>query len=390
VVAHLTPGRVRKILKSARANPQTSWNIPALERLLENSPVPKDYSQYQSDPKKTNGNNDLDRTYDLITRYETGSGGETITFCREVTEAPLRVLKNKSKWGYRRVQYLVIDPAPLTPFGISRVRLASPNQNFMNIYLGNISSMLLLNSKPPLFRKGTFLKPTPVKRGAEWYTSDPNAEIGYKNMDNGSLAQYPSMAQQFMGQIQNIMGGQTMTINAGSKTSQFGKTAPGVQAGQDFAGLEANQITKILENFLRQYALVALDTLFSEQEGEDIIIVDDETKNAINSISPDYIGDDNSVSIRWEDLYGSIKEWSVEVDVSLSPDELKDQKRADLQDMLVVLAQNAQELGPDAVTKVGEITNMLLQDKVPLAKPMNTAPIQPTTLPPVPSAGPPQ
>ncbi len=380
VVAHLTPSRIRKILKAAENNPETSWNVEGLRRVLESTPIPKDYTQYQPDSKKMHGADAYGKTYEFITLLETGSGAKKITFCKEYQDAPLRVLESKSKWGYPPVQYLVIDPAALTPFGTSRVRLASPNQNFMNIYYGNIATMLLLNSNPPVFKRGVFLKPTPLKKGALWESVDPNAEITLKTLDNGALAQFPTMAQQFAGQIQNIMGGQTNTVSAGSKNSMFGRTAPGVQAGQEFMSLEANQITNILENFLRQFALSALDILISERSGEEILILDDEAMNAINQVAPGAVGEDHKIQIIWEEFYARIEEMAVFIEGSLSPDELKERKHADLQDMLVVLAQNAQTI-PGAAEKVQEITNMLLQDKSPLVKPM---PIQAPQLQPGP------
>lgn len=182
-------------------------------------------------------------------------------------------------------------------------------------------------------------------------------------------------------------------MNAGSKSSGFSKTAPGVKQAQDYMDTSTNQVTKILENFLRQYALVALDTLLSEQEGVDRIIVDDETKDAINRVAlnnwmkknpgadpaafVEPIGDDNKIEIDWQRFYEAIEEWSVDIDVSLTPDELKDQKRSDLQDMLVVLAQNAQELGPEAVQKVKEITDMLMEDQAPLVGALGNTPLPP-------------
>lgn len=380
VSAYLTKSRVRRILRLAEGNPNTTWNVEGLRQILMSDPPAKDYSQYLPDVDKSRGGQDMGRTYEFVTRYEVGKGGNIITFCKSYPEAPLRFRKNRSKWGYPKVQYLVIDPAPLTPFGTSRVRLASPNQNFMNIYYASIAAMLLLNSNPPVFKKGSFLKPTPLKRGAIWESVDPGADITLKTMDNGALSQFVPMAQQFMGQIQNIMGGQTMTINAGSKGSVFGKTAPGVQAGQDFANLEINQVTNILENFLRQYALVALDTLICEESGTVSLIVDDEAKNNINQIVPGTIGDDNRIEITWEDFYAGIEQWSVEVEVSLSPDELKDEKRKDIQDILVTLSQNAQVI-PGAPEKIQELYNMLIQDNVPLAKPIQTQPTMPEMMP---------
>lgn len=375
VVANLTESRVRKIRNAAAKNPNTSWIVPMLDQVLAATPRAKDYSIYESSARQNQAGAQAGPTYEFVTRYETGPDATIVTFCPEVTDAPLRVLDSKSKWGYPRVQYLVIDPAALTPFGVSRVRLASPNQNLMNIYYGNIAAMLLLNSKPPILKRGRFLKPVELKRGAVWETLDQNAQADLKNMDNGALQSFVEMQQQFATQIQNIMGNAITPANSGSGT--FSKTGPGVKQQNAVQDLSTNQITKILENFLRQYALVALDTLFAEQSGIEKIIVDDDTKNAINQLKPGAIGDDNKITMDWERFYQAIEEWSVEISVSLSKDELDEKKRADLQDMLVVLAQNAAELGPEAAQKVKEITDMLMQDTTPLVKPLSLAPVAP-------------
>lgn len=388
VTAHLTPSRVRDILKKAEANEETSWNPEVLRRVLEGAPRATEYSQHASAPRQNTAGEAASPSYEFVTRYPVGNIKEDIvTFCPEITEAPLRVIPNFSRWGYPRVMYLVIDPAALTPFGISRVRLASPNQNLMNIYYGNIAAMLLLNSKPPILKRGRFTTPVQLKQGVVWETMDPQATAELKNLDNGSLQFFPQMAQQFAGQIQNIMGGKSATVSGGTKQA-FGKTAVGEKRAQTYEDASSNQVTKILENFLRQYALTGLDTLFSEQEGTDMIIVDDETKNAINSLKPGFVGEDNKVEMEWETFYKAIEEWSVQIDVSLSKDELDEKKRADLQDMLVVLAQNS-EGNPEAMQKVQEITNMLLQDKAPLIKPMagSTVPTIPGT-PPAPQPAP--
>lgn len=393
VVANLTPSRVKKILKAAQDNENTTWNVAALTEILKTSPRAKDYSIYESSAKRNQPGEQAGPTYQFVTRKETGPSAIDVTFCEEYSDAPMRVVNNKSKWGYPRVLYLVIDPAALTPFGVSRVRLASPNQNLMNIYYANIAAMLLLNSKPPILKRGRFTKPVQLKQGAVWETLDQNASADLKNLDNGALEQFVPFAQQFAGQIQNIMGGSTSQVNNTNGKSGYGKTGPGVKAATDQQDTNNNQITKILENFLRQYALTGLDTLLSEQTGEDKIIVDDETKNAINELAPGSIGDDNKILINWERFYQAIEEWSVNIDVSLSPDELKDEKRSDIQDMLTVLAQNAQNI-PGAAQKVAELTDMLMQDAAPLVSksPAANAPSVPgpqAVTAPMPEAAPP-
>jgi hypothetical protein len=399
VTANLTKTRVKKILSMAKSNPDTSWDIAALEELLESTPLAKSYSQYQSEPRRNQAAQEAGPTYEVVTRYETGEDGIVVTFSPQITTKPLRTFESKSKFGYPRVQMLVIDPAPLSPFGLSRVRLASPNQNLMNIYYGNIASMLLLNSKPPVLKRGRFTKPVQLKQNAVWETLDQNADAKLVTMDNGALKEFVPMAQQFVGQIENIMGRSAGITNGNGGSGGFSKTAGGVKDQDRVENSSTNQITKILENFLRQYAIVALDTLISEQEGEQSLIVDDATKNSINRLAPGTIGDDHKILMNWEEFYlgkptvdeagqpvlgadgepqreGGIEDWSIDIEVSVSKDQLKDKQRADLQDMLVVLAQNADVLGPEAKQKVQEITDMLMEDLTPDTKPIDVDPEQ--------------
>lgn len=396
VQANLTRTRVQKILAMAKANPKTSWNPVALQRVLDTDPRTRSYSRFEPITRRQHSEAE-GPTYQFITRKETGPGGVDVTFCMDIEDVPLRVLESRSKFGYPKVLMLVIDPAQLSPFGVSRVRLASPMQNFMNIYLGNIASMLLLNSKPPIFKRGRFSKPVQLKQGAVWETLDQNASADLKNMDNGSLEKFVELANWINQQIATIMG------KAPANQTQASKTAPGVKQAQQVEDSSTNQITKLLENFLRQYALSGLDTLLSEQEGEEDLIVDDETMNGINNIvmaaynsNPDnqipgaapyvpLIGDDHKFAMNWERFYAAIEDWSVEIEVSVSKDEMEEKKRADTQDMLTVLAQNASALGPETQTKVQQLTDMLMQDITPTVKPITvggqTPPAAPNTGP---------
>jgi len=407
-VANLTKTRVRKIRDAAMANPNTTWNVPALNKLLEQDPKGNNYSIYQSDPnqKKASENSP---TFPFVTKLDVGRGAKFTTFCPQIEDEALRVIENRSKFGFPRIQALVIDPAALSPFGVSRVRLASPWQNLMNAFLQNITSMLLLNSKPPILKRGRFTKPVQLKQGAVWEAQDMNAKAELITLDNGALAQFVPFAQQMASQIQNIMGMPTGTVNGNSNAFGFSKTAPGVKMQERFQNSSLTQITNIVENFLRQYALVALDTYICEQMGEQTVIVDDECKDAINrlaesnfvdgQIDPETqqpitfvppIGEDNRFTINWDDFYrgkvemdelgapvldangkekrkGGIETLSVEIELSIAKDELDEKKRGDLQDMLTVFMQNS-DGNPAMQRKVGELTDMLLEKTVPDSK----------------------
>lgn len=383
VKTNLVPSRVRKIVKQAKNNPETSWVVPMLEKLLvEGTPQPTNYSQHESAGRQRQASEAASKVYTFVTRYPVGSPDEPIvTFCPEFSDGPVRVMEQRSKWCFPRVQYLVIDPDGLSPFGVSRVRMVSPNVNFLNIYMGNVASMLMLNSKPPVFQQGRFSTPVQLKQGVTWKTNDPNAKASLITLDNGTLTQFPTVAEYFQRQIQGIMGSPKGSIAPGaSGKSSYGNTGPGVRMQQQEQDVQINKLTKIFENYLSQYGLCALDLILSEQEGTDNIIVDDETKNAINQLAPGAIGDDNVFVMNWRDFYDAIQTMQVKVQVSLSKDELDEKKRADIQDMLVVLGQNAQTI-PGAAEKVAELTNILLEDKAPLLSPMQPMGAMPAALP---------
>jgi len=408
VVANLTKSRVRKIRNAANKNPNSSWNVDALDKLIAMDPETMfKYSIYQSDPRKKAEAEYLAKTYQVVTKYDVGRGGEFITFCPQLEEDEdiLRTIENKSKFGYPRVNFLVIDPVPLSPFGLSRVRLASPNQNLANIYYQNIASMLLLNSKPPVLKRGRFTKPVVLKQGVVWEALDQNAKAELISMDNGALSQFTPMMEFLTSQIQNIMGQPFSAVNNGG---DFSKTGPGVKQQNKVQDLTTNQVTNLIENFLRQYALVALDTLIAEQTienidpetgekipNESVLIVDDETKDAINRVGeaefvPEIdpatgmptqytplIGRDNEITIDWNDFYDSVKTWSVEIELSIGKDELEEKMRSDLQDTLVTIMQNDDGTDPEMRAKAKELLDRLLEKTVPDSKRMSMAPPAP-------------
>lgn len=406
VVANLTKTRVKKIRNNAKNNPNSTWFVEALDRLLEIGPdSSQNYSIYKTAARQQGGQTN-NSTYTFVTQYEVGKGGKFITFCPQIEDMPLRVVKNRSKFGFPRVNFLVIDPAPLSPFGTSRVRLASPNQNLMNAYYQNVASMFILNSAPPILKRGRFTKPVQLKQNAVWETLDQNATAELVELSNGSLTQFVQIAQQMSAQIQNMMGVPTGTINGGSNAMGYSKTAPGVKMQQQASDSSTNQVTNIMENFLRQHALVSLDTFIAEQTvdvddpenpNEEEIIVDDECKNAINRLAkqnfqpspevPEFIpliGDDNIFTINWNAFYDDIKKMSVEIELSIGKDELDEKQRADLQDMLTTLLQNSDAIGPEIRQYIIQLLDMLMEKSVPQSKrfnPMPEVPV-PTTVPP--------
>lgn len=364
VRTRVTKSQLKRVLKAAEKNPETTWDVESLKELLTKDPSSDSLSQYVPESRQS-GIDDMDsNTYDIITRYEYGPYGEVCTYSTAL-DKPLRKFNSKSKFGYPRINFLVIDPALLAPFGVSRVRLASPSANYANIYLQSTAKMLLINADPPVFQKGTFTTPLRLKRGALWQTTDPNAEAKLQELSNSTLTQFESVLQFVANQVYAVMGVTPGSTGSGNTSNNYSKTAAGVQMEKQTRDLSVTQITNIVENYIRQYALTALDLFISEQSGTDMIIVDDKCKDAINMLAPGVVGDDNRLKITWEELYASIETWTIDIDLSMGKDEMEDKKRADLQDMLTVMKQTANPGDPVAAQRSAAIENQLLEKTAP-------------------------
>jgi hypothetical protein len=328
-----------------------------------------------------------------MTRYKYGPFGEVCTFATNL-DKPLRKYNSKSKFGYPRINFLVIDPAQLTPFGVSRVRLASPSANYANIYLQSTAKMLLLNADPPVFQKGSFITPVLLKRGALWQSTDPNADVKLQELSNSTLTQFENVLKFVDNQIYAIMGVTPNNLPGGQQAGGTYQNKVSSTMEKSSSDMATTQVTNIVENFIRQYALTALDLFICEQVGETPLIVDDKCKNAINQLAKGQfdkanpvdpmtgmppvdpmtgapaqfvptIGDDNVIMINWADFYEGIKTWTVDIDLSMSGDELEEKKRGDIQDMLTVQSQTSDPNDPVARQRKMALEDELLKDVVP-------------------------
>lgn len=366
VRTRVTKHALKGLLKAAKENPDTQWDVEELQNLYDAGPQPFDLNQYLPTTRQNAGFG-MEENYDLITRYGVGAYYDVEVYSPQSTK-PLMAFKSKSKFGYPRISLLTLDPAELSPFGISRAKLASPMANYGNIYLQSTAKMQLLNADAPVFKRGLFTTATPLRRGAIWESADPNADVRIMELSNSTLEQFNNVMSYIDSNIMSTLG--VGSSNPSARSSAY-QNKDAVQSEVKDKDLSSQQVTAIIENAIRQYALTALDLFISEQTGDTPLIVDDEAKDAINQLnpaapgSPEYVGDDNVVMVNWEQYYDRIQTWTVKVDLSIRRDQLQDKERADLQDTFTVMKQTANPDDPVANATADALGAKLVQDAVP-------------------------
>ncbi len=333
--------RFEAILASAKDDPDSTYNLDVIRQLLELQPDGENYAGQSIETNQKQANAPTD-AYQVITYHDYAKGGNTVLFNPQQDE-PFQVMPNKSKFSYPRLLMLVIDPAPLNPFGLSRVRLASPNQTFLNALRQNVGYTWLYNSSPALLQLGQFATAVSLKRNALIKSTDYQASVKPILLDTSTSQQYSTISQQVIQQIIDIIAGTASALGAIGQS----KTGVGAQTQKENLDDNTTQLTNLLENLLRQYALVAIDVLLSESMGEDDIIVNDETKARLNELEPNSVGDDNTVhNLSWPMLYAQIKKLRVFIDISIGKADADAAKEQTLTAALANATQNSDPNNP--------------------------------------------
>lgn len=385
-----TPGKLDNVIARESAKPpgQSTYNVPALRALRAQGPDSSgaaDYADYLTPDQQGKADIQSD-TFDIITRYSTNPEDPICTFNPSINQK-LRIVTNRSKFGFPRTLFLVIDPAELSPFGDSRVRLASPNQNFLMALRQNVATTWLYNSKPTMVKTGLFTGATNLKSGGVITSTDANAKVSLLTLDTATSQQYPTISQEITKQIQNMMG-----MNPGQSLGAIGDSKTGVGAQTQKQGIDdaIQQITNIIQEFLCQYIMSGLDLYLSEQDGEGVIYVDDTTREDIMRIrpvdsngQPTFLPDNpNALKVNWNQLYEYIQEIDVTVDTTMSKQDWTDEKRADLQDAVVAISQSTDPNDPAAMERKKIVEDKLLDETAPeLSNALNSVPEAPAVPP---------
>lgn len=275
----------------------------------------------------------------LITEYRRGAD-EFVTFVPELNAVFRRVPNYDPRKGIPW-NFLVLEPDPDFPLGISQVEFLLADQQFNDLFQTSAYKNLLLAMEPPIMVSGWETNPSSYRfepRKIWNLGNNPNSKVEPVKIDNAVLSGWSttreSIASSMLRNL-NIMDG---TIASDSHVTNYSKTAPGVQQQQENKSITVNQYQKRVEDFVSQWAVQALRMYVNAMSGEHQLTVDEETRRRLFDIGEEDCIDGNKITIDFSLLSADMLEYKVRAGSLVQRKE--DQELEKLTTMIQPIIQN--------------------------------------------------
>ena len=252
------------------------------------------------------------QSLELITEYKRGAS-EFVTFVPGLDAEWRRVPNYDPRKGIPW-NFLVLEPDPDFPLGISQVEFLLADQQFNDLFQTSAYKNLLLAMEPPIMVSGYETQPASYKfepRKIWNLGNNPNTKVEPVKIDNSVLSNWSvtreSIAASMLRNL-NVMDG---TIASDSHVTSYSKTAPGVQQQVENKTITVNQYQKRVEDFVSQWASQALRMYVNAMTGEHMLTVDEETRRRLYDIGEEDLIEGNKVRINFSDLSADTLEYKV-------------------------------------------------------------------------------
>lgn len=248
----------------------------------------------------------------LITEYRRGAS-EFVTFVPELKAVFRRVPNYDPRKGIPW-NFLVLEPDPDFPLGVSQVEFLLADQQFNDLFQTSAYKNLLLAMEPPIMVSGWETNPSSYKfepRKIWNLGNNPNSKVEPVKIDNAVLSGWSTTRESIAASMLrnlNVMDGQ---VAADMHASSYSKTAPGVQQQQENKSITVNQYQKRVEDFFSQWAVQALRMYINAMSGVHSLTVDEETRRRLFDIGEDGCIDGDKIEIDFSELSADMLEYRV-------------------------------------------------------------------------------
>lgn len=239
----------------------------------------------------------------LITEYRRGSD-EFITFVPDLNAEFRRVPNYDPRKGIPW-NFLVLEPDPDFPLGVSQVEFLLADQQFNDLFQTSAYKNLLLAMEPPIMVAGWETNPSSYRfepRKIWNLGNNPNnVKVEPVKVDSTVLSNWTATREAVAASMLrnlNVTDG-TVAKDAGVG---FSKTAPGVEAQTDAKQISINSYQKRVEDFVSQWAVQALRMYINAMSGKHELTVDEDTRRRLYDIEESDSIDGNKITIDFDEL----------------------------------------------------------------------------------------
>ena len=308
---YLTRDDVESLLTEDGTLIDSTYNEDAVKYVLDENLFSSKMAESEKMADRLKGSTSI-ASLTLITEYRRGAS-EFVTFIPELRAEWRRVPNYDPRKGIPWT-FLVLEPDPDFPLGVSQVEFLLADQQFNDLFQTSAYKNLLLAMEPPIMVSGWETNPSSYKfepRKIWNLGNNPNNKVEPVKIDNSVLGNWGATREQIAASMLrnlNIMDG---TVAADSHVTTYSKTAPGVQQQVENKSITVNQYQKRIEDFISQWAVQALRMYVNAMNGVHSLTVDEETRRRLFDIGEEDCIDGNKVNIDFSALSSDMLEFKV-------------------------------------------------------------------------------
>ena len=335
----------------------TTYNSDVVKYLVENhiTDAPSDpWTWPLADKKKGKSPTESVMVY---TYYFKGKD-EFITFVPSIN-CILRTTKNYDPRKDVPLHFMILEPDPDFPLGVSSVMWTISQQQFADAFQSTAYQTLLLSLRPPMMTFGNLTNPKmKMKPGAIWpMGTNQNNRVEPLRIETTTLTQYGSILENVSARMMQSLNITDSTVASDAQVSGYSATPQGVEQQKLDKTITVNQYQKRVEVFFQEWANHALRSYINSMSGEKWLTVDERTRRRIFDIEksyaqsldplsdtvPDSIIDGNKIKIDFSGLSSDLLTFEVRSG-SLIENE-KETERKNIQEMLIPVSQMMGNIG---------------------------------------------
>lgn len=248
----------------------------------------------------------------LVTEYRRGAK-EFVTFVPALNAEFRRVPNYDPRKGIPW-NFLVLEPDPDFPLGISQVEFLLADQQFNDLFQTSAYKNLLLAMEPPIMVSGWETNPSS-------YRFEPRKIWNLGNNPNNVKVEPVKISNEILGNWSStreaVSAAMVRNLNVADGTiakdagAGYSKTAPGVEQAVNEKTVNINQYQKRVEIFFQEWAVQALRMYVNSMSGEHRLTADEETRRRLADIDAFDCIDGDKIIIDFSDLSSDMLEYKV-------------------------------------------------------------------------------